>query len=260
MQCSSERRWPIMRLLCLVFGFSGCSAHLLLKQREQLQRQVPPPPPFPLPMPKQPVNIVEASPFNDETGYPDDDSSADADISKPQIQMVQPQHMDEIATATTQIEQELESQAEVGANAPQVTRKICAEAAKKTKALSCSITSYMTGNIDGCECQLIGKKCPPPDKGLGFTGVSPSIPISVPQMEGLTAILCMYWQWLPPTDKSAQVAKAAAASKAAANMYIDAAHIYAGGVSGDADKIWALTVPPFPLPPEGAAAPGPAPA
>eukprot|EP00747_Dinoflagellata_sp_TGD_P164134 gnl/TRDRNA2_/TRDRNA2_183639_c0_seq1.p1 gnl/TRDRNA2_/TRDRNA2_183639_c0~~gnl/TRDRNA2_/TRDRNA2_183639_c0_seq1.p1 ORF type:complete len:243 (-),score=46.06 gnl/TRDRNA2_/TRDRNA2_183639_c0_seq1:90-818(-) len=242
MRCGTEHRWTMRKLLCFLCGLSIGSTHLLLKGK-QLERQVPAPP-LPLPAPQQPASIVDESPFNDETGYPDDDDTPSA-ISKPKVNMAPP-HLDVLAAATMEVNHELEGQADAAGT--QITRASCAAVAKKTGAMGCGLTSAVSGTIDGCECHLLGKKCPPADKSLGFTGVSPSIPISVPQMGGLSAILCMYWQWSAPPDMSKQNAKAAEASKAAANMYIDAAHIYAGGVAGLGNAIWALTVPPFPLP------------
>jgi len=188
----------------------------------------------------------------------------------PKKVQVHAEPLDAIARATLQIHDELEAQRVVGAKAPQVTEKACADLAKKTKAMTCSLVTQISGVPEGCECQLMAKKCPPADKGLGFTGLSADAPVSLPQMEGLTVILCMYWQWLPagnPAAKSKAAAAAAKESKRLANQYMEAAHIYAGGAKGVADALWPATPTPFattrpPPPPTTStfAPPAPAPA
>eukprot|EP00933_Yihiella_yeosuensis_P040889 TRINITY_DN3529_c0_g1_i3.p1 TRINITY_DN3529_c0_g1~~TRINITY_DN3529_c0_g1_i3.p1 ORF type:complete len:448 (+),score=93.32 TRINITY_DN3529_c0_g1_i3:98-1441(+) len=84
-----------------------------------------------------------------------------------------------------------------------VTEETCAKAAKATDALSCSLITQISGKPDGCECRYMGSACPEADKSLGFTGMSPSHVIPVPQT-GDSVILCMYWQWFEYKDRSAE--------------------------------------------------------
>lgn len=193
----------------------------------------------------------------------------------PKATPVQVESLDPMVRATLQIQNELEAQRVVGPKAPQVTEQACGQLAKKTKAMTCSLVTQISGVPEGCECQLMADKCPPADKGLGFTGLSADAPVSLPEMEGLTVILCMYWQWLPagnPAEKAKDTAAAAAQNKKDAIQYMTAAHIYAGGAKGVADALWPATPTPFATtppppppttttvgPPSPAPAPGPAP-
>merc|ERR1719333_1959765 len=195
----------------------------------------------------------------------------------PKATPVQVESLDPMVRATLQIQNELEAQRVVGPKAPQVTEQACGQLAKKTKAMTCSLVTQISGVPEGCECQLMADKCPPADKGLCFTGLSADAPVSLPEMEGLTVILCMYWQWLPagnPAAKAKATAEAAKESKRLANQYMEAAHIYASGAKGVADALWPATPTPFattgpppppttttvaPPAPAPAPAPGPAP-
>lgn len=195
----------------------------------------------------------------------------------PKERRVQAEAPDELARATLQIHNALEAQRVVGPKAPQVTEKACGDLAKKTKAITCTMVTQISGVPEGCECQLMADKCPPADKGMGFTGLSADNPVSLPEMEGLTVILCMYWQWIPagnPAAKAKATAAAAKESKRLAKQYMEAAHIYAGGAKGVADALWPATPTPFattgpppppttttvaPPAPAPAPAPGPAP-
>jgi len=185
---------------------------------------------------------------------------------------------DELARATVQLHNEIEAQRVVGPKSPQVTEGLCKDLAKKTKAMTCSLVTQISGTPEGCECQLMAKKCPPADKGMGFTGLSADTPVSLPEMDGLTVVLCMYWQWIPagnPAAKAKATAEAAKESKRLAKQYVEAAHIYADGhAKGTADALWPATNTPYPttaapttttmpppLPaPAPAPSPGPAPA
>mmetsp|Transcript_60586 Transcript_60586/g.136340 ORF Transcript_60586/g.136340 Transcript_60586/m.136340 type:complete len:244 (+) Transcript_60586:123-854(+) len=69
----------------------------------------------------------------------------------------------------------------------------CSQLASLIKAMSCSNVTQVTGSKDGCECRMEGSVCPAAHAGLGFTAVSPSSPIRLPEEE-TTVILCMYWQ------------------------------------------------------------------
>lgn len=171
---------------------------------------------------------------------------------------------DVLVRATAQLESQVEATTGIGPDTIQVTRATCTEMKVKTGAMSCSLVEQISGYPEGCECQLVATKCPKEDKGLGFTGVSPSSTMALPEMDGLTVILCMYWQWLPGRDHSKEVAKQRAESTRNANQYVKAAHIYAEGTKGLADTLWALTVAPWPTPSVGpaggpAGAPGAAP-
>eukprot|EP00933_Yihiella_yeosuensis_P079760 TRINITY_DN93174_c0_g1_i1.p1 TRINITY_DN93174_c0_g1~~TRINITY_DN93174_c0_g1_i1.p1 ORF type:complete len:275 (-),score=90.83 TRINITY_DN93174_c0_g1_i1:184-1008(-) len=100
-----------------------------------------------------------------------------------------------------------------------VTDATCQATAKNTKAMSCSLVTQISGKPEGCECRLRASTCPPADKTLGFTGMSPGNPIEVPQT-GEFVILCMYWQWFKPIDHSAEVVKRKEETKALASTYL----------------------------------------
>merc|ERR1719161_3480370 len=109
-----------------------------------------------------------------------------------------------MARATQQVDSETSkiTQSVEAKSPPLVSMVVCAKAAKLMKAMSCSMVTQISGYPEGCECRMKAKKCPAVRKDLGFTGVSPSIPLSPPQLAGTTVILCMYWQWLKPQDRS----------------------------------------------------------
>lgn len=112
---------------------------------------------------------------------------------------------DILVRATAQVRRHLrQARAELGAApapaaqaVPLVTRMHCAAVAPKLGAMSCSLVTEISGWPEGCECRLTATTCPPADIKLGFTGLTPSLSVSLPEMQGLTVILCMYWQWLP---------------------------------------------------------------
>lgn len=237
--------------LCLLLGSIGTGSAGRLRKEEPL----PPPPSKPLQAP--PSSFLQDPELEREL------SAGMDDFDRGVVVPVKMRKADPIVWANVQVQNELYAKKRLGVKTPMVTRKVCAEMAKKTKAMKCDIVTQISGTPEGCECQLLAKSCPPADKNLGFTGVSPSMTLSLPQMGGLSVILCMYWQWLPPPDKSEAIAEAHDASVKMANQFVDAAHIYAGGVKGLADTIWAFTPLPFPVtapPAAGGPAPGPAPA
>merc|ERR1719231_1740606 len=129
--------------------------------------------------------------------------------------------------------QEVERQAvEIAATKPAkhpplVSMVVCAKTAKLLKAMSCSLVTQISGYPEGCECRMKAKKCPAVRRDLGFTGVSPSIPLAPPQLGGATVILCMYWQWLKPQDRSKEDAKAYEETKEFANSLFKAANQHA---------------------------------
>lgn len=109
---------------------------------------------------------------------------------------------------------------------PQLSDASCAMAAQRLGALTCSlVTSQPPGFAppEGCECRLEAATCPPADPTLGFTGVSPSQTFSLPEMKGLSVVLCMYWQWLGSPDKSMENAMAAAQTAADAEKMVQQA-------------------------------------
>jgi len=132
------------------------------------------------------------------------------------------------------------------AQVPLVTKSNCDAAAQKLGAMSCGLVTQVTGTPDGCECRLAASECPAADPSLGFTGVSPSMAVTLPEAQGETVILCMYWQWLPQPDRSQAEAADLAEARALAQEYVEAAHGYAeeqGKLAADA--LW--TPPPATL-------------
>merc|ERR1719353_468087 len=113
------------------------------------------------------------------------------------------------------------------AHPPLVSMVVCGKAAKQLKAMSCSLVTQISGYPEGCECRMKAKKCPAARMDLGFTGVSPSLPLSPPQLGGETVILCMYWQWLKPQDRSKEASLAAEETKQFATKLYDIANDYA---------------------------------
>eukprot|EP00927_Polykrikos_kofoidii_P066881 TRINITY_DN62441_c0_g1_i1.p1 TRINITY_DN62441_c0_g1~~TRINITY_DN62441_c0_g1_i1.p1 ORF type:complete len:223 (-),score=27.90 TRINITY_DN62441_c0_g1_i1:71-739(-) len=145
------------------------------------------------------------------------------------------------------------TRATAAAMAPFLSNSNCVAAAARIGAMKCSlILSDPPGfeAAEGCECQLESDKCPPADATLGFTGVSPSTPVSLPQMDGLTVILCMYWQWLDKPDRSSEKVVDASAVKVMADQLVQQGHqlanLYTAQVMG-------------PLGPSPSPGPGPSP-
>lgn len=204
----------------------------------------------PLPAPAEPYpyhDDREAFAASEAAGYGEygDGDGSGNDVTPAPVVAQAP---DPLVRATLQIEDRLEAERVVGPKAPQVTWAVCKETAKKTKALKCDLVTQISGTPEGCECQLVAKKCPAADKGLGFTGLSPGNPMTLPEMGDLTVILCMYWQWLPGAGNNADaIAEAAEKSKKMANQFVKAAYIHAEGVGPAlADTLWAVTPSPFP--------------
>lgn len=155
---------------------------------------------------------------------------------------------DELERATLQVEQETKSMTNSQASQPLVSMATCDKATKKLSAMSCSLVTQISGSPEGCECRFEASKCPPVDQDLGFTGVSPSMPLSPPQLGGLTVILCMYWQWLPPPDRTQAKQEATAEVQDYADGLVRVAHDRAMTISKKvADGVWAGTLPPAPL-------------
>lgn len=168
------------------------------------------------------------------------------------------QPLDALARATLQVEQQTETlrRSKAPQAPPLVSMPICAKAKKKLKAMSCSLVTQISGYPEGCECRIKAKKCPGVLKDLGFTGVSPSVPFSPPQLGGASVILCMYWQWLKPPDRSHEDDAAAEETKAFANELVTAANFHAEqGAKTVATALYGMTTPPmtftttYPIPP-----------
>mmetsp|Transcript_83117 Transcript_83117/g.238789 ORF Transcript_83117/g.238789 Transcript_83117/m.238789 type:complete len:225 (+) Transcript_83117:117-791(+) len=101
---------------------------------------------------------------------------------------------DALARATMQIKGRLRRLGRTHSQAA-TTELSCNAAAQAIGAMSCSLVTQISGYPEGCECRMQATECPPADAGLGFTGVSPSLSVSLPEMGGSSLILCMYWQW-----------------------------------------------------------------
>jgi len=166
--------------------------------------------------------------------------------------------IDMMARAT----QEAETQAAhirqaMPAKIPQlVSMAVCAKAARQLKAMSCSLVTQVSGYPEGCECRMKATTCPAVRRDLGFTGVSPSIPLTAPQLGGTSVVLCMYWQWSKPQDRSKEDAAAAQEVKELATSLVKAAHVHAAaGAMVAATAYYAVTPAPMivssiaPIPP-----------
>lgn len=128
------------------------------------------------------------------------------------------------------------------------SKPTCDFLAQKMGAMSCSMVSQISGQPEGCECRLEATSCPPPEKELGFTGVSPSMPLSAATE---TVTLCMYWQWLEPAPAQGP----SESDKGMAEQFIAQAHFNAAAsVKPMADAMLAATpapvelIPPTPQP------------
>merc|ERR1719421_187772 len=131
-----------------------------------------------------------------------------------------------MARATQEVDQQAATilHAQAPKSPPLVSMVVCAKAAKELKAMSCSLVTQISGYPEGCECRMKAKKCPAARMDLGFTGVSPSIPLAPPQLGGATVILCMYWQWLKPQDRSKEAKEAYDATAKMANAMFEGAN------------------------------------
>mmetsp|Transcript_21403 Transcript_21403/g.47440 ORF Transcript_21403/g.47440 Transcript_21403/m.47440 type:complete len:157 (-) Transcript_21403:119-589(-) len=103
---------------------------------------------------------------------------------------------DIIERAALQVEKQTQTMKRNAEDSP-VPSGPCEDISVKLAASSCSLAMLDSGTEMGCECRFLAAECPAPDAESGFAAVSPSRPISLPQMEGLTVILCLYW--LAPT-------------------------------------------------------------
>jgi len=158
------------------------------------------------------------------------------------------QPLDVLARATLQVEQQTETlrRSKAPNSPPLVSMAICGKAKVKLKAMACSLVTQISGYPEGCECRVKAKKCPGVLKDLGFTGVSPSIPFSPPQLGGASVILCMYWQWLKPPDRSHEDESAAEETKDMANELVKAANYHAEqGAKNIATVLYGMTPPPL---------------
>jgi len=137
--------------------------------------------------------------------------------------------MDMLARATSENEKQTAAitATKPAKSAPLVSTVVCDKAAQQLEAMSCSLVTQISGYPEGCECRMKAKECPAVRHDLGFTGVSPSVPFSPPQLGGQTVIQCMYWQWLPSQDRSKETAQAAKETKEMAVSLVKAAHIQA---------------------------------
>jgi len=132
---------------------------------------------------------------------------------------------------------------------PLVSMIVCKKTKEKLKAMSCKLVLEISGVPEGCECRFKAKQCPAVPGDLGFTGVSPSLAFSPPQLAGTTVILCMYWQWLKPPDRSKEEAQVAEDTKNFAVDLVKAAHFHAeGGAKAVATVYYAMTPPPLLMP------------
>eukprot|EP00403_Amphidinium_massartii_P033927 CAMPEP_0178446620 /NCGR_PEP_ID=MMETSP0689_2-20121128/40913_1 /TAXON_ID=160604 /ORGANISM="Amphidinium massartii, Strain CS-259" /LENGTH=286 /DNA_ID=CAMNT_0020071481 /DNA_START=38 /DNA_END=895 /DNA_ORIENTATION=- len=91
-----------------------------------------------------------------------------------------------------------------GLAAAALSGDVCSQMATIVGALSCSLSSEVTGGQDGCECSLQGTTCPSAQAGLGFTALSPSSPIQLPEA-GTSIVLCMYWRLHAEPNQAVQL-------------------------------------------------------
>lgn len=158
---------------------------------------------------------------------------------------------DQLAQATVQLNSQFHGRLQrAGAQQkpPLLSKALCELTAANVGATSCSLVTVISGTPEGCECRVEAEECPPADTSLGFTGVSPSATMVLPQMGGTSLTLCMYWQWHKKPDRSAAVAKAAAQVKDLANQFVKTAYVRAGAVKGLANALWSFTPVPPPVP------------
>jgi len=155
--------------------------------------------------------------------------------------------IDMMARATSDVDRQTASirATKPAKSPPLVSMVVCAKAAQQLKAMSCSLVTQISGFPEGCECRMKAKKCPAVRRDLGFTGVSPSIPFSPPQLGGQSVILCMYWQWLKPQDRSKEDKQVAEETKEMTINLVKAAHLNAeAGAKIIATNYYAMTPAP----------------
>lgn len=144
------------------------------------------------------------------------------------------------------------------AGTPVISGSTCNMAAAKLGAMSCSLVTQVSATPEGCECRFDAAECPPPDAALGFTGVSPSAAVEVPEVPGLTVILCLFWQWPNPSPFTwVPPAKVQRRTQQLARQFGDEARVAAAAAAQKyMEALRALTTLP-PAPPD-LANPGPA--
>mmetsp|Transcript_23764 Transcript_23764/g.68434 ORF Transcript_23764/g.68434 Transcript_23764/m.68434 type:complete len:228 (+) Transcript_23764:84-767(+) len=150
---------------------------------------------------------------------------------------------DVLVRATAQLRRRLRSSTGGGAAGSGVplTAATCDAAATMVGAMSCSMTLAASGVPEGCECRLAADSCPPPATSLGFTGLSPSMPMSLPEMGGGSVILCMYWRWLASPDRSAETfATKQEMQKATMDIINTAASQAAQSAAAATAHLWAM--------------------
>lgn len=178
-------------------------------------------------------------------GFGDPPADGAVKVLDPELQSLMPAApIDMMARATQESDRQtaLIRQAQPPKTPPLVSMVVCAKAAKQLKAMSCSLVTQISGYPEGCECRMKASKCPAVRRDLGFTGVSPSIPLSA---GGTTVILCMYWQWLKPQDRSAENAAAAVEAKEAALSLYKSANVNAeNGAKAVAIAYYSMTPAP----------------
>lgn len=126
---------------------------------------------------------------------------------------------------------------------------ICDQLKTRIDAMSCSLVTYVSGVPEGCECQMT-HGCPPYVEDLGFTGMSPSDTINLPEMGDISVTLCMYWQWKgDPTSFSEDAAEHQGAVERAKAFVKKAVDDATAKAEAAAARLWALTPSPPPPPP-----------
>mmetsp|Transcript_84553 Transcript_84553/g.244277 ORF Transcript_84553/g.244277 Transcript_84553/m.244277 type:complete len:215 (-) Transcript_84553:27-671(-) len=160
---------------------------------------------------------------------------------------------DVLVRATAQVRRGLRVRAFMGqAPATPLSEATCEAAAVAVGAITCSLAPVPSVQPDGCECRLDAASCPSPPPGLGFTGISPSLAVSLPAMQGGSAILCMYWHMAPPPDRLAATAALKREMVAAAGALVKTAATQAAEVAERVTQhLWTFppTAPPPPTPP-----------
>lgn len=213
---------------------------------------VPPPPPLvedgrTPSVPDAPAPDDDSTDITDEDGEPIAPDGGDAQT----LNALPVAPIDMMARATAEVDQQAAAimHAKPAKFPPLVSMVVCAKAAKELKAMSCSLVTQISGYPEGCECRMKAKKCPAVRRDLGFTGVSPSVPLSPPQLGGATVMLCMYWQWLAPQDRSKENADAAEEARKAATALVNAANTFAeGNAKVVASAYYGVTAAPTILP------------
>jgi len=266
MQCSALGQPPaalfLTRLVILLGRLTAADARTLRHRRQPLA----PPPQFLLHGPLAPAawhpdGVAATLPWRlTPSSSHDDDGDTVATtpaggLSHPRVHNAGP---DMIMRATLQVQRQTDALNRAQANPPLVSRSVCAQAAERIGAMSCSLVTQVSGYPEGCECRVEATECPPVVKDLGFTGLSPSFPIPVNNCtEGASTsvVLCMYWQWQALPDRTQEDQDAYYETRRLAEELVRTAHIRAMlAAKTKADPLWALLPPPvvyttpYPLP------------